>query len=318
MSGRAAAVPLAVFGVLLAAAGALPLAAPFDPDAMPDTAALRVLPPLSTAFRVARRDRPDVWATAVTTRGDVLILERAPRPLEVKLSDLSAPVESRTFLLGTDQLGRDILSRCLSGSRLSILVAGAAVAVAALVGTAVGTLAGAFGPRLDAGLMRVTDVVLSFPRVFLVLLLASLFSRSVTLVVLALGLTGWMGIARQVRAETLSLRAREFALAATALGARPARLALRHLLPNALTPVLTEIGLRFAGALLAESSLSYLGIGVPPPQATWGTIVADGRDSLATAWWISVVPGLFLVATALAVGAAADSLRRALIPGARR
>lgn len=306
-----------VLAALSLAAVLLPLAAPRDPDAMPDTAALALLPPFASAYRVERRGADAVWAQRVEDAGETIRLERGPRTLEVRKSDLAAPVERAVFPFGTDALGRDLLSRCLAGARVSLLVAIASVLLSAAAGTAVGAVAGGFGGAADLFLMRLTDVFLSIPRLFLVLLLAALFARSLPLLVLALGLTGWMPVARQVRAQTLALREREFAVAAAALGASRARVAFRHCLPNAISPVLTEIGLRFGGALLAESSLSYLGIGVPPPRASWGTIIADGRDALASGWWISVVPGLCLVATVLAVNAATEGLRRATAPGAR-
>lgn len=306
-----------VLALLALAATLLPFAAPRDPDAMPDTTALALLPPGAAAYRVERRGETPIFARRIEDAGDALRIERGARTIVVPKAELAAPVSRVFFPFGTDALGRDLLSRCLAGARVSLLVAIASVLLSAAVGVAIGVLAGGFGGTLDLLLMRLTDVFLSIPRLFLVLLLAALFARSLPLLVLSLGLTGWMPVARQVRAQTLALREREFAVAARALGASRSRVAFLHCLPNAFSPVLTEIGLRFGGALLAESSLSYLGIGVPPPRASWGTIIADGRDALASGWWISVVPGLFLVATVLAVNAATEGLRRAATPGAR-
>src|SRR5262249_45711281 len=167
------------------AASVLPLLAPRDPDAQPDTMALRVLPPCAVAYRVSRVGEPDVWASRIEEREGALVLRRGPRTLEVPASSVEGKVERVRFLLGTDQLGRDLLSRCLAGARASLLVAGAAVALAVLLGAAIGASAGGSSGRIDALLMRGTDVFLSLPRLFLILLLASLFPRSLLFLVLA-------------------------------------------------------------------------------------------------------------------------------------
>ena len=186
--------------------------------------------------------------------------------------------------------------------------------MALLVGLAVGGGAALAGGRADAFLMRLVDGLLAFPRLFLVIVLAALFGRSTLMLVVVLGTTGWMGVARLVRGEILSLKHREFVTAATAIGQRPSEILRRHLLPNSMAPVLVDAALRVGDLILVEAALSFLGLGARPPTPTWGAMVDQGRDLLASAWWVSVFPGLAIALTVLGFGLLADGLRDRLDP----
>lgn len=229
---------------------------------------------------------------------------------------LSAP--SGRHLFGTDLLGRDVLVRLVHGSRVSLLVGWVSVLVAVFLGTFVGLAAG-LGPRwLDRLLMNTTDVFLAFPRIFLVLLLVSLTTPSLLLVMTVLGLTGWMGVARLVRAEALSLRERDFVAAARGLGFSVWRVAAWHVLPNLLPTVLVAAALRVGSAILAESFLSFLGLGAQEPSVSWGAMIQQGRDYLLEGWWLTTFPGLAIALTVIGYNLLGDGLRRRLDPRDRR
>ena len=199
--------------------------------------------------------------------------------------------------LGTDQLGRDVASRLLYGARVSLSVGLVAIGLATLVGIAVGAAAGYFGGLVDALLMRAADIMLCFPTLFLILAVVAFIGPMLLNIMAVIGLTSWMGIARLVRAEILSLRTREFVLAARVAGASPCWIIRRHLLPNALAPILVNITFGMAGAILVESGLSFLGIGIQPPTPSWGNMLSEGKATLGVAWWLTVAPGaaIFLV-----------------------
>lgn len=219
---------------------------------------------------------------------------------------------------GTDQLGRDVLSRMLYGARISMAVGFVSVGIAVLLGTVIGTLAGYYGGRVDELLMRFVDLMLNFPRLFLLLTLIALLRPSIWVIMAVIGFTGWMGLARLVRGEILSLREREFVQGARALGAADARIMFKHILPNALVPVLVSATLGVAGAILTESGLSFLGLGVQPPTPSWGNILIDGKANIEIAWWLSAFPGLAILATVLAYNLLGEGLRDALDPRLRQ
>ncbi len=272
-----------------------------------DPAASALRPPLSTVT-LLRLDTGDAEADGDRTlvvdelsrQGDGWSFLRRGETGTLSAEDLRDR-RQRTYWLGTDRVGRDVLALLLHGARTSIAIGLLSAAVALLVGSAVGGLSGA-GPRwADALLMRLLDALLAFPQLVLVLLLAVLFRPSPLAVVLIVGLTSWMGIARMVRAEVLQLRRSAFVLAARALGATHLRVVLRHLLPNTLGPALIAATLLVGDAILVESALSFLGLGSGGEAPTWGRLVAEGRGDLVRAWWISAFPGLAITGTVLLV-----------------
>jgi peptide/nickel transport system permease protein len=220
-----------------------------------------------------------------------------------------------THLLGTDSYSRDVLSRVLSGGRVSLAVAASAVCLETMIGMLFGLTAGLIGGRIETVMMRCVDAALSVPRVLLLLaLLAAVPQVPVWALVLLLGATGWFGIARLVRAEVRTLRGADFVLAATALGASPIRLAFRQVLPHVTGPVLVAATLAIGQVIVLEAGLSWLGIGVQPPQASWGNIIRDGAEFIESAPWVSLAPGCCLVIVVAAVSALGDGLRDALAP----
>ena len=221
---------------------------------------------------------------------------------------------SKEYILGTDSLGRDVLSRLIWGARVSLKVGFVAIGLATAIGLLLGATAGYYGGLADSLIMRFCDLMLCFPSMFLILAVIAILEPSVWNVMVVIGLTGWMGVARLVRAEFISLKNRDFTLAARALGASDMRIILRHLLPNAMAPVLVAATLGVAGAILTESSLSFLGLGVQPPMATWGAMLADGKDYLSRAWWLSLYPGLAILITVLSYNLVGEGLRDALDP----
>ncbi len=215
--------------------------------------------------------------------------------------------------LGTDDKGRDMLAMLLSGSRVSLLVGLVATGIAILLGTLIGVTSAYFGGRVDNALMRFTDVVMTFPLFLLLVFIVFLFGSNLAFITIIIGLTGWTATARLVRSEALSLRTREFVLAAKVLGASDARIIARHLIPNVMGTIIVIATLSIPGAILAEAALSFIGLG-DPQVASWGRILNSGQDSLEVAWWIAVEPGVLLFLTVLAFNFLGDGLRDAFDP----
>ncbi len=235
------------------------------------------------------------------------------RPLDAVALRGIAPSPAHWF--GTDLLSRDVFSRVVYGARISLSVSVLAAVLAAVVGLCYGGLAGFAGGRVDAVMMRLVDALLAIPRVLLLLTVASLWSAlDVAALVLLLGLTGWFAVARLARSEAAALRTRDFVVAARALGMSPARIFVRHLLPHLTGPVLVAATIAMGHVVVLEAGLSFLGVGVPEPTPTWGNIIRDGRETIASTWWLTLFPGLTLVGTALATNTIADRLRSALNP----
>jgi peptide/nickel transport system permease protein len=233
-------------------------------------------------------------------------------PSAILEDHIAAP--SMKHLFGTDDLGRDILSRLLYGGRVSLSVAVIAVAVSLTIGILLGCISGYYGGILDEVIMRFTDIMLSFPTIFLILAIQSVLTPNIINVMIVIGATSWMGIARLVRGEFLALKEREFVEAARAIGCSDLRIIFRHILPNSLPPVIVAGTLGMAGAILTESALSFLGLGVQPPMASWGNMLMDSQSYLLDAPWMAVIPGLVIVLTVLSLYFVGEGLREGLNP----
>ncbi|MFP5288324.1 MAG: ABC transporter permease, partial [Thermoanaerobaculia bacterium] len=222
--------------------------------------------------------------------------------------------DRRLFLLGSDKFGRDLLSRLLYGTRISLAVGLLSLFLALTLGIAFGSLAALGGRLVDSLVMRSVDALLSFPSLFLIITLSALLRPGTLTVIGILGFFSWTSISRLIRAEILGLRNREFVLAARAAGQHPLAILWRHLLPNAFTPVLIHSVLLIGNLILAESSLSFLGLGIQPPVPSWGNLISEGRESLVNAWWIATFPGAAIALTVVAFNLLGDGLRDALDP----
>jgi peptide/nickel transport system permease protein len=276
-----------------------------------------------TPFQLAvgrfKAHKVSVWGLAVLC---VLILAAICAPLiapyDPNAIDLSAGAEptppSLAHIFGTDNLGRDYFSRALYGARISISVGFVAMGLAIATGTLLGAMSGYVGGTLDSLIMRFTDIMLSFPSFFLILIVQTMLTPSIYNVMAVIGLTGWMGVARLVRAEVLSVRERDYVMAATSVGVRGFRIVFRHIIPNVLGSVIVAASLRVPSAILAESGLSFLGLGVQPPQASWGNMLQEARTYMESAWWIAVFPGLLIALTVTSFNFVGDGLRDAFDP----
>jgi peptide/nickel transport system permease protein len=240
-------------------------------------------------------------------------------PLEQSIGErLKAPgwrdQAGRAHPLGTDHLGRDILARIIYGARPALLVGFAAVMISGVLGMMAGLLAGYFGGRIDDVLMRLADIQLAFPFILLAIAVIGVLGPSLTTIICVIGVSSWVVYARIVRGAALSLREREFVQAAQALGGGDGRILVRHILPNVFTPWLVVATLDMARVIVIESALSFLGLGVQPPAATWGGMLADGRVYISTAWWLATFPGLAILVTVLGINLFGDGLRDTLDP----
>jgi len=228
---------------------------------------------------------------------------------------LKSQAPSASFPFGTDGASRDVLSRVLYGGRVSLAVALIATLVSITLGTAYGAIAGFAGGVVESVMMRILDALLSIPRLLLLIaIFAAWRNLSLTAFVVIVGLTGWYGLSRIVRGQVLAIKGEEFVVSARALGAGRARILLKHILPNILTPVIVAASLGVGHVILLEAGLSYLGIGVQPPDPSWGSIIQDGSDQIAGLWWISFFPGMAIVLTVMAFNVLGDALREALQP----
>ena len=277
--------------------------------------------PWAMAVRRFRENRLALWSIyviAIFVLAAILAPILAPHdPIaigDVMATRFQSPSWAHPF--GTDEFGRDLFSRALFGARVSLSVGILAMLLATSIGSLYGAVAGYFGGVVDGIMMRIVDVWIAFPAFYLMLLLVGVFEASVPVLILILALTAWPATARFIRGEILSLRERDYVQAARAMGLPAYRIILRHLIPGALSPVLVTGALAVAGMIGAEAGLSFLGLGISPPTPSWGNMVAAGKDTLASAWWISFFPGALLTITLIAFSLVADGLRDALDPKA--
>jgi peptide/nickel transport system permease protein len=237
-------------------------------------------------------------------------------PFEPNLRNvLAGPSLSHPF--GTDTLGRDVLSRVIYGSRISLLVGFVSVGIATLIGLILGSISGYYGGIVDEVIMRFVDLMMCFPTFFLILAVIAFLEPSIWNIMAVIGLTSWMGISRLVRAEFLSIKSKEFVLAAKSQGLSSMKIVFSHVLPNALSPVWVVATLGVGGAILTESALSFLGIGVQPPTASWGNILAQAKDNIEIAWWLSLWPGLAIFFTVMGYNLLGEGLSDILDPRRR-
>lgn len=222
------------------------------------------------------------------------------------------------YLLGTDGLGRDILSRIIYGARISLSVSLLVISITAAIGTVLGIMAGFFGGRTDGFLMRITDVALSFPPILIAMLLATALGPSFQTVVIAMSILGWAGYSRLIRGETLRIREADFIAQARVSGCSPVRIMLRHIFPNVINPLIIMMTLAVGMMILVEAALSYLGVGIPPPNPSWGSMVSDGRNLIDTAWWIAFFPGMSIALVVLSGNFLGDWIRDKLDPRLRQ
>jgi peptide/nickel transport system permease protein len=237
-------------------------------------------------------------------------------PTEIDLKNILQPPSSHHWF-GTDQLGRDVMSRMIWGAQISLKVGFVSTGIAILIGTILGSVAGYYGRWVDALIMRFVDIMLCFPTFFLILAVIAFLEPSIWNIMIIIGATGWMGITRLVRADFISLKERDFVQAARVIGANDARIIFIHVLPNCMASVLVAATLGVAGAILTESALSFLGIGVQPPTPSWGNILTAGKDNIDIAWWLSLYPGLAILITVLGYNMLGEGIRDSLDPRLR-
>lgn len=323
-----------------------PLIIPEDPLAQHDLTVTRLSPPFHPLFVIQKKEPPGpddihgdtrtgcflriqrkllnpglyrIYADNVMIRDDTVLYRQGNQPGKIHFSGLHGqhPESSVRMIrawMGRDHFGRDVLSRLVAGARISFAVSLLSVMLSVLIGIFIGAVAGYSGRKTDALLMRFVDMMLAFPVIFLILLIMGLWGPSPGILIAVIGLSGWMGIARLVRGETLSVREKEYILAARALGFGRMRILFRHILPNAMTPVMVAVPLRIGTVIIIEAGLSFLGLGIQPPVPSWGNMIQDGRAYLTDAWWISSFPGLALVITVILVNLLGDGLRDARDP----
>lgn len=309
-------------GLLGLTVAAAPWLAPYDPDEQLDPAAASYRPPGTSLAAARLADGTWRLADRIERIPEGVRFERLGRT-EVLSADQvlnltpDGVADRRFYLLGSDKFGRDLWSRMLWGGQISLAVGLLAAVLSLVLGVTIGSAAALGGRWLDSLLMRIVDAFLSLPAIPLLVILSALFRPKTAALVVILAAAAWMTISRLVRAEILSLKEREFILAVRAIGLHPFTIFWRHLLPNAFTPVLIQTALLVGQMILIESSISFLGMGVQPPTATWGNLVAEGRESIAWAWWNATFPGAAISIAVIAFNLLGDGLRDVMDPRTR-
>ncbi|MCX6348796.1 MAG: ABC transporter permease [Candidatus Aureabacteria bacterium] len=254
-----------------------------------------------------------ILAMAVAALLAPILAPRDPAEVRPSIGEMLLP-PGPGHLLGTDDLGRDVLSRLLYGARISLSVGFLAVGISLLIGVILGAVAGYYGGWVDLLVMRLVEIVMMFPAFFFILMILAFLGPGIGNVMIVIGVFSWTGLCRLVRAEFLSLREREFVLAARGLGASGGRIIFRHILPNALAPVFVYATLAVGGAILTEAGISFLGLGVQPPAPSWGNIITTGRHFIDSAWWLTLFPGLAILVTVLSYNLLGQGLQDAFDP----
>lgn len=286
-----------------------PLLLPDPPAADPAHAAL--LPPGTAVTEIVLDDGRTLVSPRIRDEQVALIVEGPRRTIKVARERIIS-VRTTRFWLGSDRFGRDVLASLMAGGRISISIAALAALVALLVGTTVGLTAATGGRVVDSVLMRLVDALMAFPILFLLILVATLFRPGPLVLVAILGMTSWMGLARLVRGQVLTLRSRTFVLAARAAGSSPRRIWRTHYLPNLSGPLSQDTALRLGDLVLAEATLSYLGLGIPPDVPTWGAMVAQGHRVMLDGWWLATFPGLAIAMLVISLGLVGDGIQERL------
>jgi len=271
-------------------------------------------------WRQFRRHKLALAASAVLLALAAMVLLAswiAPYPFDAIDPTQFRKPPSPAHIMGTDDIGRDLFTRLLYGGQISLAIGLFSALVGSSVGTLMGSLAGYYGRAIDNFIMRVTDVAFSIPSLPLLIILSSYAKSAIPIMILVIGLLSWMSTARIVRATVLSIRARDFTLAARSIGARDARILLRHILPNALAPIIVGATLGVGGAIIAESSLSFLGLGVQVPTPSWGNMLQDSQSTMSSRPWLTIFPGIAILITVLSINFLGDGLRDALDPTLR-
>jgi len=305
--GAAGVLVLAIFCLVLPEV--LPDLPPHDP------VHAKLLPPGTRVTAVSFHDGGTLISPEVRFTDSAVVVRLRERTREIPRDRVAATHEFR-FWLGSDRFGRDVLRRALRGGRVSLWIASLSLLVSLAIGGSVGLAAASAGRIVDGVLMRLVDALLAFPILFLMILAATLFRPSPLLLVILLGCTSWMGVARLVRGQVLSLRTRPFVLAARTSGSRWPRIVTTHYAPNLAGPLAPELALRMGDLVIAEATLSFLGLGIPPTVPTWGVMVADGQRAMPDGWWLTVVPGVAIAWLVISVALMGDGLQQRGEPSA--
>lgn len=298
---------------------AAPWLAPHDPNRQFDPFGGRWRPPGTTLWRLELQGGREWLADRVERQGEHLLVQRFERVDQVPVAELLNVAEGNLgepvfFAFGTDQLGRDVLSRWLFATRISLSICFFSLLISSTLGILIGTLAAYSSRWLDLVVMRLLEAFIAFPWIILLITLATFYNTGPSTLVWVLGLTGWMGTARLARVEARGLKAKEFVLVARMLGVPGWKIFFRHILPNISPPLLVDATIKAGQLVMAEAAISFLGLGVLPPQPSWGNMIADGRDLSTSGWWLIAIPTVSLVAMALAVQWTSDALRNVLDP----